>query len=34
MGQVMKAAMAALSATGKAVDGKQVNAAARKQLGG
>jgi uncharacterized protein YqeY len=34
MGQVMKTAMAALAASGKAVDGKQVNAAARKQLGG
>jgi uncharacterized protein YqeY len=34
MGKVMKAAMAALVASGKAVDGKQVNAAAKKKLGG
>ena len=34
MGKVMKAAMAALAASGKAVDGKRVNAAARKKLGG
>ena len=34
MGKVMKAAMAALAASGKAVDGKRVNAAARKSLGG
>jgi uncharacterized protein YqeY len=34
MGKVMKAAMAALASTGKAVDGKQVNAAAKKALGG
>jgi len=34
MGKVMKAAMAALAASGKAVDGKQVNAAAKKKLGG
>jgi len=33
MGKVMKAAMAALAASGKAVDGKRVNAAARKKLG-
>ncbi len=33
MGKVMKAAMAALASTGKAVDGKQVNAAAKKALG-
>jgi uncharacterized protein YqeY len=34
MGKVMKAAMAALAGSGKAVDGKRVNAAARKSLGG
>ena len=34
MGKVMKAAMAILAASGKAVDGKQVNAAAMKKLGG
>jgi uncharacterized protein YqeY len=34
MGKVMKAAMATLAASGKAVDGKQVNAAAKKKLGG
>ena len=34
MGKVMKTAMAALAASGKAVDGKQVNAAAKKALGG
>jgi uncharacterized protein YqeY len=34
MGKVMKAAMSALAASGKAVDGKQVNAAAKKTLGG
>ena len=34
MGKVMKAAMATLAASGKAVDGKRVNAAARKKLGG
>ncbi|MCG6924612.1 MAG: GatB/YqeY domain-containing protein [Acidobacteria bacterium] len=34
MGKVMKAAMAALAASGKVVDGKLVNAAARKKLGG
>ena len=34
MGKVMKAAMAALAASGKPVDGKQVNALARKKLGG
>jgi uncharacterized protein YqeY len=34
MGNVMKAAMAALAGTGKTVDGKQVNTAARRQLGG
>ena len=33
MGKVMKAAMAILAASGKAVDGKQVNAAAKKKLG-
>ena len=33
MGKVMKAAMAALAATGKAVDGKQVSALVRKKLG-
>lgn len=33
MGKVMKAAMASLAATGRAVDGKQVNAVARKKLG-
>ena len=34
MGKVMKAAMAALQAAGKPVDGKKVNEAARKRLGG
>lgn len=34
MGKVMKATMAALAGSGKAVDGKRVNAAARKKLGG
>jgi uncharacterized protein YqeY len=34
MGKVMKAAMAALAESGKTVDGKRVNAAARKKLGG
>jgi len=34
MGKAMKAAMAALAATGKPVDGKQVNALVRKKLGG
>jgi uncharacterized protein YqeY len=34
MGKVMKGAMAALADSGKAVDGKRVNAAARKKLGG
>jgi uncharacterized protein YqeY len=34
MGRVMKAAMAVLAATGKAVDGKRVNEVARKRLGG
>ena len=34
MGKVMKATMAALAATGKPVDGKQVNALVRKKLGG
>ena len=34
MGKVMKAALAALHASGKAVDGKRVNEAARKRLGG
>ena len=34
MGKVMKAAMAALAGSGKAVDGKRVNAVARKKLGG
>ena len=34
MGKVMKAAMATLAASGQAVDGKRVNAAARKTLGG
>jgi uncharacterized protein YqeY len=34
MGKVMKAAMAALATSGKAVDGKLVNAAAKKKLGG
>ena len=34
MGKVMKAAMATLAGSGKAVDGKRVNAAARKKLGG
>jgi hypothetical protein len=34
MGKVMKAAMAALAGSGKTVDGKRVNAAARKKLGG
>jgi uncharacterized protein YqeY len=34
MGKVMKAAMAALVSSGTAVDGKLVNAAAKKALGG
>lgn len=34
MGRVMKAAMAGLQAAGKPVDGKRVNDAARKRLGG
>jgi uncharacterized protein YqeY len=34
MGKVMKAAMAALQAMGKPVDGKKVSEAARKRLGG
>jgi hypothetical protein len=34
MGKVMKAAMAVLQAAGKPVDGKKVNEAARKRLGG
>jgi uncharacterized protein YqeY len=34
MGKVMKVAMAALAGSGKAVDGKRVNAAARRKLGG
>jgi uncharacterized protein len=34
MGKVMKAAMAHLQAAGKPVDGKKVNEAARKRLGG
>ena len=33
MGKVMKAAMAALQATGKPADGKKVNEAARRRLG-
>ncbi len=34
LGKVMKAAMAALQAAGKPVDGKKVNQAAQKRLGG
>jgi len=34
LGKVMKAAMAGLAASGKAVDGKRVSAAARQRLGG
>lgn len=34
MGKVMKAAMAALAQSGKAVDGKRVSALARRKLGG
>jgi uncharacterized protein len=34
MGKVMKAALAALQAAGKPADGKKVNEAARKRLGG
>jgi uncharacterized protein len=34
MGKVMKAAMAHLQAAGKPVDGKKVNEAARRRLGG
>jgi uncharacterized protein YqeY len=34
MGKVMKAAMAALTAAGKPVDGKKVSEAAKKRLGG
>ncbi len=33
MGKVMKAAMAALAAGGKSVDGKRVNEAVKKRLG-
>ena len=33
MGKVMKGALAALAATGKATDGKRVNEAVRKRLG-
>jgi len=33
MGKVMKAALAALAASGKAVDGKRVNDAVKKRLG-
>jgi len=34
MGKVMKAALSALSASGKSVDGKRVSEAAKKRLGG
>jgi hypothetical protein len=34
MGKAMKAALAALSASGKAVDGRRVNEAVKKKLGG
>lgn len=34
MGKVMKAALSALAASGKAVDGKRLSEAARKRLGG
>jgi uncharacterized protein len=34
MGKSMKAALAALAASGKAVDGKRVNEAVKKKLGG
>ena len=34
MGKAMKAALATLAATGKAVDGKRVNEAVKKKLGG
>ena len=34
MGKAMKAALAALSTSGKAVDGKRVNEAVRQKLGG
>jgi uncharacterized protein YqeY len=34
MGKAMKAALAALAATGKPADGKRVNEAVRKRLGG
>ena len=34
MGKAMKAALAALSASGKSVDGKRVNEAVKKKLGG
>jgi uncharacterized protein YqeY len=34
LGRVMKAALAALAATGKPADGKKVNEAARRRLGG
>jgi uncharacterized protein YqeY len=34
LGRVMKAAMAALQAAGKPVDGRKVNEAARRRLGG
>jgi uncharacterized protein YqeY len=33
MGKVMKAAMAALAAGGRSVDGKRVNEAVKKRLG-
>jgi uncharacterized protein YqeY len=33
MGKVMRAALAALAAGGKAADGKRVNEAVRKRLG-
>lgn len=34
MGRVMKAALAALAATGRSVDGRRVNEAVRRKLGG
>ena len=34
MGKAMKAALAALAASGKAVDGKRVNEAVKKKLAG
>jgi len=34
MGKAMKAALAGLQASGKAVDGKRVNEAVKKKLGG